>query len=247
MKPIVILLLLSSIFFGCKNDSLLSFEPLKIEEKKCDTCPIVKISIPKALEKNDIDNTINTSLREEIITLLNFDDTTEVNSIEAALASFKKGYAGLMEKFPEEATKWEATVTGEIIYEDKNVISISLNSYLFTGGAHGYSTTRHLNFNKKKGVELENWGLFNTKFDFVKFAEHKFRTQESIPQNAPINSTGFMFEEGVFLLPENIGYTHNGLELLYNQYEIAPFTEGPITLTIPYKEAKKYLQIPLPN
>ncbi|WP_291865481.1 DUF3298 and DUF4163 domain-containing protein [Maribacter sp.] len=243
MKPLYIAFLFLTITISCKNESLLSFEPIVIEEVECDTCPIVKISIPKALEDSKIDKTINTAIREEIITLLNFDESVEINTIETAISSFKNGYSDLMKKFPEESTKWEASITGEISYEDKNVISITLNSYLFTGGAHGYSSSRFLNFNKKKGVELENWELFNPDFDFNKFAELKFRIQEDIPQNAPINSTGFMFEEDSYNLPENIGYTKEGLQLLYNQYEIASYADGSISLTISYPEAKKYLFI----
>lgn len=245
MKFSTLLFFFLILITGCKNESLLSFEPIIIEETECDTCPIVKISIPKALEDSKIDIAINTAIREEIITQLNFDESLEINTIETAISSFKNGYSDLLEKFPEESTKWEASITGDISYEDKNVISIALNSYLFTGGAHGYSSTRFLNFNKKKEVELENWELFNTDFDFAKFAELKFRIQENIPQNVPINDTGFMFEEDSYNLPENIGYTKKGVQLLYNQYEIASYADGPITLTIPYEKAKKYLLIKL--
>ncbi|WP_298504204.1 DUF3298 and DUF4163 domain-containing protein [uncultured Maribacter sp.] len=245
MKPIYIAFFFLIIVTSCKDESLLSFEPIVIEEAECDTCPVVKINIPKALENDKIDNAINTAIREEIITLLNFDESVEINSIKTAISSFKNGYSDLMKKFPEESTKWEASITGAVSYEDKNVISIMLTSYLFTGGAHGYTSTRFLNFNKKKGVELENWELFNTDFDFVKFAELKFRIQEDISQNAPINNTGFMFEDDSYSLPANIGYTKNGLQLLYNQYEIASYADGPITLTIPYSEVKKYLLIKL--
>lgn len=243
MKPIYTLFLLLIVISSCKNDSLLSFKPLLIEEIECTTCPKVKINIPKALEDEKIDKTINTAIREEIITQLNFDDITNVNTIETAITSFKNGYLDLRGKFPEEATKWEANIEGEITYEDKNVISIALNSYLFTGGAHGYSSIKFLTFNKKKGLELETWELFNPDFEFVKFAETKFRIQENIPQDSPINSTGFMFEDDTYILPENIGYTKKGIQLLYNQYEIASYADGPITLTIPYNEVKKYLSI----
>ena len=243
MKPIYTLFLLLILATSCKNNSLLSFEPLLIEEIECTTCPTIKINIPKAMEEAAIDTAINTAIREEIITQLNFDDVANINTIEKAIASFKNGYIELKGKFPEEATKWEASVEGEITYEDKHVISIALHSYLFTGGAHGYSSTKFLTFNKMKGLELETWELFNPDFEFKKFAEIKFKIQENIPQDSSINSTGFMFEEDAYNLPDNIGYTKEGIQLLYNQYEIASYADGPIILTIPYNEAKKYLRI----
>jgi len=116
-----------------------------------------------------------------------------------------------------------------------------LNSYLFTGGAHGYTTRTFLNFNKRKGKEIENWELFKDLEHFKNFAEAKFRFQEDIPANNPINSTGFMFEQDEFYLPENIGFTEKGLVLLYNQYEVASYADGAIELVLPYGEVKKYL------
>jgi len=243
MKYIYILLLLLLVSISCKNETLLTFENLLIEDKTCENCPEVTIDIPNALEKTAISKNINTALQEEVITLLNFDEATNVNSIETAITSFNKGYTQLKDKFPEESTKWKAVINGEVLYENKYLLTIALDSYIFTGGAHGYSVKRFLNFNKKNGAELENWELFNTNFDFEKFAEIKFRIQEDIPQDQPINYTGFMFEENSFYLPENIGFTKEGIQLLYNQYEVASYADGPIELTIPFNEAKKYLAI----
>lgn len=243
MKYIYILLLLLLVSISCKNETLLTFETLLIEDKTCKNCPAVTIDIPKALEKTTISKNINTALQEEIIILLNFDEATNVTSIKTAIVSFNEGYNKLKDKFPEESTKWEAVINGEVLYENKDILTIALDSYIFTGGAHGYSAKKYLNFSKKNGAEIENWELFNTKFNFEKFAEIKFRIQENIPQDQPINYTGFMFEEDAFYLPENIGFTPNGIQLLYNQYEVSSFAEGPIEVTIPYSEVKKYLAV----
>ena len=74
-------------------------------------------------------------------------------------------------------------------------------------------------------------------------AEAKFRSQEKIPASEPINSTGFMFDGETFYLPENIGFTQEGIQLLYNQYEVASYADGPIVLTLSYKEVKDYLTV----
>ena len=74
-------------------------------------------------------------------------------------------------------------------------------------------------------------------------AEAKFRSQEKIPATQSINSTGFMFDGEAFYLPENIGFTPKGIQLLYNQYEVASYADGPIILTLPYEEVKEYLTV----
>ncbi len=229
--------------FSCTNPDKLTFEPVNMDGGQCPSCPEVSVSIPKAVEKAKINTTINNALEEEVISILTFDDEIEAFDIDGAIQSFKNGFLELKKMYPDETINWEAKIDATIAYEDKKKLTIELNSYLFTGGAHGYGTTSFMNFDKKKGVELENWELFKDNQDFLIFAEIKFRSQEKIPQGNPINSTGFMFENEGFYLPENIGFTEEGIQLHYNQYEVASYADGPIILTLPYDEVKKYLTL----
>ena len=241
MKTSISLILCILLFLGCKEESKLTFEPLTISDAACKTCPQIVIEIPKVIDRTRLAETINTALEEELITLLVYDDEIKASTVPEAIQSFKNGFDELQKLYPDETAKWEAKITGTVSYEDKNILTIALNSYLFTGGAHGYTTRRFLNFNKRKGSEIENWELFKDRKHFEHFAETKFRIQEAIPQDDAINSTGFMFEQDTFYLPENIGFTQEGLVLLYNQYEVASYADGAIELILPFNEVKSYL------
>lgn len=241
MKFRMIYLLCLSLLLSCKNKENLTIEPLHLTSERCEGCAKVDINIPKVLDNTKVGRAIEKALQEEIIFLLTFDEEIEVGTMEEAIVSFKKGYENLREIYPDENTLWEADIDGKISYEDKNVLTVHLDSYIFTGGAHGYKSIRFLNFDKKKGTELENWQLFKNTREFEKLAEEKFRAQEKIPEGQSINGTGLMFEKDSFYLPENIGFSEKGLELLYNQYEVASYADGPIELTIPYKDLKKHL------
>jgi len=226
---------------GCQSETKLSFESYTLTNDVCSDCPKVSITIPKAVGLTKISKTINTALEEELIALLSFDDEFEITSIADALSSFKKGYIELQQIYDDEPTAWEAKIEGAISYEDDHFVTIVLDSYLFTGGAHGYSSKQFLNFDKKKGVELENLELFNNVEEFKTFAEEVFRRNENIPIGKSINHTGFMFEQDSFYLPENIGFTEKGIKLLYNPYEVASYLDGTIELVLPHSEVKKYL------
>ncbi len=248
MKSLLPCLLFFLLFIGCSNKDKLTFETLQISKKgrlpdgrECSDCPKVTIAIPKANENSKVAKSINTALKEEIISVLLFDDELTVNNMEDALTSFNSGYQEMKTLFADESPGWEAKIKGTIIFEDSSILTIALNSYVFTGGAHGYTSKRFLNFDKTKGTELENWELFKSTKEFKQFAEAKFREQEAIPENESINHTGLMFEEDSFYLPENIGFTKNGVQLLYNPYEVASYADGPITLTLPYKSVKPFL------
>ncbi|MGS0525976.1 PdaC/SigV domain-containing protein [Zobellia nedashkovskayae] len=241
MRTQVTYIILLLVLVGCQKENKLTFETLSLDETRCSECPNVEINIPKALENSKIAESINTAIDEEIIETLNYDDELEATSIKDAVQSFSNGYWELKKLYPEEATSWEAKIEGKVSYENADFISVELNSYIFTGGAHGYSSQHFLNFDKNKAKELQNWEIFKDRKDFEQFAEQKFRNQERIPLEGPINSTGFMFESDTFYLPENIGFTEEGIKLLYNPYEVASYADGPIVLTLPFTDLKPYL------
>lgn len=230
------------LFWNCEKDHRLTFGPLDFITENCTNCPKVTIHVPKALDESPISGTINNSVKEEVISLLIYDDEIEATTIEEAIQSFENGYLELKKMYPDEPMGWEADIEGKVTYEDQNILTIQINSYSFTGGAHGFSSTRFLNFDKAKGLEMANMEFFKDPLEFQNFAEGKFRDQEKIPATGSINATGFMFEGDEFYLPENIGFTQEGLQLLYEQYEVASYAEGPIILTLTYKELEPYLK-----
>ena len=242
MKSKLLYLLISISLIACNNEESLTFETLTVSNDTCENCTLVSIEIPKALGRNKLSETINIALREEIIALLNFDEESNANSIKGATEAFIKDYEELNVKFPEESMPWEAKIYGTILFENKDVITIKLESYIYTGGAHGYGTNRFLNFDIINGAELDRQDLFKNEDKFKAFTEIIFRKQENVPADATINSTGFMFETESFYLPDNIGYTDKGLLLFYEPYEIASFADGPILLTIPYTDANTFLK-----
>nr|WP_298996549.1 DUF3298 and DUF4163 domain-containing protein [uncultured Allomuricauda sp.] len=241
MKKTIGILLFILLLLGCENEAKLTFGTFELSNASCESCSQIEIKLPEALDDSSISKAINNALHEEVIALLSFNEDIEIVSINDAVESFTSSFKELKEKFLDEVP-WEAKINGDIVYEDANMLTLVINAYVFTGGAHGYSSTSFLNFDKLKGTELENWELFEDEEGFSHFAESKFRIQEKIPQDGNINTTGFMFDGDVFHLAENIGYTPDGIQLVYNQYEVASYADGPIVLTIPYAESNKYLK-----
>jgi len=241
MKKYLGITLMLIVIISCETESKLAFDTLQLGGENCTDCPKIEINIPNVLDESSVATAINRSLREEIISLLSFSEDQTIDNMDKAIASFTDSYKELKEKFPEEPA-WEAQINGEVVYEDANIVTIKLNSYSFTGGAHGYASTSFLNFDKVEGTELENHDLFEDYEGFAQFAEAQFREQEKIPQDKNINATGFMFEGDAFHLAQNMGYTQNGLQMVYNQYEVASYADGPIVLTLSYEDINKYLK-----
>ena len=236
------LLILHSILISCTNEPKPTIEVLHIESEKCSNCPEITIAIPKMIQDTRIAKIINKSIEKELIYTLNFEEENEVKTLDHAMQSFTKSYQGLQKQFNDEDISWEAKIKGMVSYEDINIISIKLDTYVFTGGAHGYNTITFLNFDKQKAVQLHTIDLFDDIDGFVELSEIAFKKQEKIPLNNTINNTGFMFNENLFALPKNIGYTKNGIQLIYNPYEIASYADGTIELLISFKKANPFLK-----
>lgn len=242
MKTYLYVFLFFFLLFGCQNEDKLTFEPYLVESEACENCTKISISLPNALEESKLARTVNTALHEEVISFLHFDDDLEVSDIDTAIGSFQSGFVELQKRYEDETTPWEATIDSEVTFENSSLLSITIDAYIFTGGAHGYTSKRFLNFDKRKGQEIENWQLFKDSVAFKNLAELKFRTKEKIPQDKSINYTGFMFEQDSFYLPVNMGFTEKGMKLLYNQYEISSFADGTIELDLPFEEVQKFIK-----
>ena len=203
--------------------------------------PRVRVQLPQADTTLQLGRAINTALAEEVISLLAFDEAINIRDVSEAISSFSEGYAELIENFSG-TPEWEATITADISYEDAQLLSIRLESYLFTGGAHGFEEVRFLNFDKRRGREIEGINMFTDFSPILTLSEEIFRIAQAIPREGDINSTGFMFEGNQFHLPETIGFDGHGMVLHYNQYEVASYADGPITLTIPWAEVMPLLR-----
>lgn len=207
-------------------------------------CTTVKVTIPIASNLKVVADSINNkifSIAKEIIYFGEKPYTSK--DYEGLLTSFVGSYEQLTKEFPEYEIPWEASIKGTVIHQTEDLLNIEINHYSFTGGAHGYGGLRSLLIDPKTGKAIANADLFNDVKAFEQLAEEKFKTQFNIPKKDPINSTGMWFENEKFHLPNNIFYTDKGLLLYYNQYEIASYADGPITLLLPYKKIDGFLKL----
>ena len=238
MKFFYALFVCCFLFISCKKEGELSIKIENIPLEKCNDCPKVTISVP-VVEDNDA---INTEIEKAVVSILSYGELNDATTYQEAVTAFNNEYLDLKKEFPEDLLEYEAMVDGNVTYETPILLCVKLNSYLYTGGAHGYNAITFLNFDKRTGERLENWELFNNIDAFAAFAEKKFRIQEKIPANSSINATGFMFDGEAFSLPDAIGFSNDGIVLLYNQYEIASYADGQKTLVIPYNEITAFFK-----
>lgn len=126
---------------------------------------------------------------------------------------------------------------GEIKYY-KNVISVVLDLYQFTGGAHGMSAKRVLNFDAKSGKLLSLDDIFKTdklRELNIGFFRNSYGDDEDF-------ITGLFIDIDTLPLPANIALDSNNAYFYYNQYEIAPYSYGVLGYEVPIEELKPLLK-----
>lgn len=236
MKRFLAFFILSCLFFSCEEDSKLSF----IESNRLyNDNAIIEINIPEAKGKSTLAKSINTTLENHIANALNFtEEDIDSTSLLYAIAEFDKEYITFKTDFKESSLVWEATFDGEVMYESPEVISIAVNSYTNTGGAHGNSVITFYNFNTTDGKLLELKDIISNKPAFTEIAKQHFTKELTLEASESVDD---YFYGDSFHLPENIGFNDEGIILLYNTYEVASYAMGITEFTIPYSEIESLL------
>lgn len=242
----LILLLITTA--SCQLDVPLNFSSESFTEASFDvcktiSCPEITVNYIEALGETKASERINTAITKSIIDALNIgdDSISKATTISEAASEFIKTYRLHSAEFPDMAAEYFAEINVKEAYTSPKMSSIEIRQYLYTGGAHGYGHVSYLNVRSKNGEEITSEALFKNIDSFTEFAELKFRENFDIPKQESINSTGFWFEDDRFVLPDTIGFTKDSLLLVYNQYDIASYADGPIVLRIYLSEAAPYL------
>ncbi|MDG3583152.1 DUF3298 and DUF4163 domain-containing protein [Galbibacter pacificus] len=238
----IFIIVCTALFLGCENKETISYVNKDMVTDNCTDCPQVKINIPQAQPANAVTEKINTEINSFVIDVLNYSEEKKASTINEAIAIFRNDYKKLKERFPEDIVPWEASIKGGTSFKNGHFSSIKIESYVFTGGAHGYGSVSFLNFNDLTGEALSAEDLFTNVDAFVNYAEEAFRKQENLKPEANINSSGFMFENDAFHLPNSIGFNGQGIVLIYNPYEIAAYADGLTKIEIPYSKAEEFMK-----
>ncbi|PKQ45876.1 DUF3298 and DUF4163 domain-containing protein [Confluentibacter flavum] len=228
-----ILTLLCFLFlFSCNEEPKLVFKESSFTTEKN---TLVEVIIPVATGDISIIDNINSIIKTHVIEMLRLDpsEPITIKTIEEGIDTFNDEYNRFKADFPESSQPWEAQIDGEIMCQSTELISISLTSYVNTGGAHGNLTISFLNFDAKTGMPIKSSDLFKNMEDFNALANRYFENT--------IEDKDILFDPQSFKLPDNIGLNDEGAVLLYNSYEIAPYSEGIIEFTIPFEKINSLL------
>ncbi|MDC8005337.1 DUF4163 domain-containing protein [Aureisphaera galaxeae] len=243
-------LLFICLLISCKSEPTLTFTPESFTEKELkiceeEPCSSVVVDFPRVSGDADLSKTINAEIEQWIaaVLFLGEDDVPTAKTLKSTAEDFILAYRDHQADLPTaiDTGGYEAEINIGITYESSEIISMMMDHFTYTGGAHGYGGISYLNLNSTTGKEIKTKDLFSDTKAITKLVEEAFRKEYDIPNDKSINDPGFWFENDTFYLPETVGFTANHMLVTYNPYDIAPYSEGIIQLKVPLENIDEHL------
>lgn len=128
-------------------------------------------------------------------------------------------------------------ISNNILFKDANILSYSVEYSDYTGGAHGSLRVLYYTIDLNKIATISQEDIF--KPNYQKFLTSKII--EKLMEKYNLDSPDKLIEEGFFDINDispnnNFWMNDKGVHYIYNQYEIAPYSMGPIDVSIPFEE-----------
>lgn len=238
MKRIISFFAFLIVLTSCNSE----FKPATFETIDVDVAYDAQISATysKAKGTSELSHTINTNVENAIIKALSPLENTD--DLKDVLKAFNTEYLDFKNEFSEESEPaWELQIETELTYQSAEVLTIAISTYEFKGGAHGSDQIQFLNLDAKTGKVLSRNEIIKDIESFKALAQQVFVNSLSNKKDN-LKMEDFFFGEP-FHLPENIGFSEDGLVLLYNVYEVASYDQGYTEFVIPFSECESYLKV----
>ena len=137
----------------------------------------------------------------------------------------------------------EHSVEGFSLLSDKEIYSYGIDRTVYMGGAHGLETRNYFNFDLKTGKVISEKDLFVPNYEAALTDLIKKRIVEESTEIKTIED----LEESIYwtdsIKPNgNFYISDEGINYVFNPYEIAPYAFGETEVTLTYEQLKSILK-----
>ncbi len=172
----------------------------------------------------------------------NFSEASKPSNINEFYELTKKDFAEFIAENPDYRNSWRYDNKMTMECFCNLVVSLKYDNYEFTGGAHGNETVAYYNFKFKNGkpVLLKNVFSKEEQEAIIKEIKKGLHKKFKIKDSMTLKEGGLW---GEFVksnkFNNNFKISEKGLTFIFNQYEIAPYSEGMIEIFVPFKNLPK--------
>ncbi|MCM1313155.1 MAG: DUF3298 and DUF4163 domain-containing protein [Bacteroides sp.] len=125
----------------------------------------------------------------------------------------------------------------------EGIINYTMTEDSYSGGAHPVSYTTKMCFSVENGerVHLEDVFCEDSTGRLVKMLTEQLMRTKGAETKKELKKRGYLNFTEMFV-SENFSLEPDSVVFFYNEYDIAPYSEGPTTLSLSYKDMKGLLR-----
>lgn len=127
---------------------------------------------------------------------------------------------------------FEMIANYDVHYLDSDIMSLTMDIYQYTGGAHGYTLKKAYNYNLKTGKKLSYQDVIKDCPNYKEILIEEITKQ--IKQNPDIYFENAVDTVKTFTDDQPFYITEKGIVVYYGLYEIAPYSSGIREFLIPF-------------
>jgi hypothetical protein len=236
-----------SLSFTCYSKS--DYRPMKVKDLEKELLPKAKINI-YLLHPNLTGGSALKDTLDRIITQFMINQPELIKSPELFLEnitfdffdSYHKATNGIEDLSSPATFNWEKNITMEIRHNEHNIVSVKVEKYAYTGGAHGISMTEFVvcGLEQMKRLELNDIFRKDAIEELNSLLDMKLRRLNGILPAENLIESGFFMEK--LTATENFYINKDGVGFFYNIYQIAPYSTGSTELFLKFREIRDLLR-----
>ena len=163
-----------------------------------------------------------------------------ISFIDSIISDFKKDNKEQIDYAQQEGYEprdidYEFVLNTEVHYgNNRDIIGHFIKYYQYTGGAHGgtFITCRNLRLEDGSLVTLDNYFKPGYEKVLLPILENKLLEYAECNSRDELDDHGYFSNEPMFV-SENFEIRQDTIDFIYNQYDIAPYSTGITTLSVP--------------
>ncbi len=212
------------------------------------TLPSAKYHLSVLFPSTTLDQAVYHQLLKRIYHLIGFRGELDkqsniINSLQDRyFQQFQKSLENIqLDSFPDNF-KWEKSVRMDVINNEGGLLCLQVETYAKTGARDGAKVKKYLVFNviENKVLKLDDIVSEEMKQTLNDLIQEKLRAYYRISSETLLTEAGF-FQDTI---PTAVNYYIHpgGIGFYYNVYEIAPFSNGPTNLFIPWNNLEGIIE-----
>lgn len=189
-----------------------------------------------AAVRENIDASLEHDLIGRMRSVVPEDAGNRAVTADALAAEFLAQHRAFVEQFPDATARWSFELSVDAVTNTESVVTLDITEFTFTGGAHPNTRRRLVSFDVATGRLLGAEDLTPDVDGLTDMVEAKLRSDRGLGPEDDLEAAGFWLPEGGLVLPVNMGVVAEGILFHWDAYEIAPYSAGPIDVTVPVGE-----------